>query len=159
MDVFLRTFQPSGTHASQCQPSKIPRNMGKSSDMMRIIELLLITPFTNAKLEYMFSRMNHIKTVWRNKLGTGQMHARVLVKKGRSIEDFNPDRAIQAWQKQVCQISATKPHQYPKKHKTTCSASDCVVDIARYTLSETHKIVIVHRCGKFFCNVFVSKYL
>ena len=36
----------------------------KCSDVMHIIELLLITPFTNAELERMFSRMNRVKTDW-----------------------------------------------------------------------------------------------
>ena len=37
-------------------------------DVFHIIELLMITPFTNAKLERMFSRMNRVKTDFRNKL-------------------------------------------------------------------------------------------
>ena len=35
---------------------------------LHIIELLLITPTTNAKLERMFSQMNRVKTDWRNLL-------------------------------------------------------------------------------------------
>ena len=37
-------------------------------DMLHIIELLLITPFANVKLERMFSTMNRVKTDFRNKL-------------------------------------------------------------------------------------------
>ena len=39
------------------------------SNVLHIIELLLITPFTNAKLERMFSQLNHVKTDYRNRLG------------------------------------------------------------------------------------------
>ena len=36
------------------------------SDVLHVIKLLQITPFTNAKLEQMFSRMNRVKTDFRN---------------------------------------------------------------------------------------------
>ena len=39
------------------------------SNVLHIIELLLITPVTNAKLERMFSQLNHVKTDCRNRLG------------------------------------------------------------------------------------------
>ena len=36
------------------------------ADVLQIIEILLITPFTNAKLDWMFSRMNRVKTEFPN---------------------------------------------------------------------------------------------
>ena len=38
------------------------------SVVLHVIELLLITPFTNAKVERMFSQMNRVKTDWRSSL-------------------------------------------------------------------------------------------
>ena len=38
------------------------------SNILHIIEILLITMFTNTKLERMFSRMNRVKTDYRNRL-------------------------------------------------------------------------------------------
>ena len=38
-------------------------------NVLYVIELLLITSFTNVKLERVFSRMNRIKTESRNRLG------------------------------------------------------------------------------------------
>ena len=37
-------------------------------NVLHIFEILLITPFSNAKLERMFSRMLHVKIDWRNRL-------------------------------------------------------------------------------------------
>ena len=37
-------------------------------DVLHVIELFLITPFTNAKLEQMFSRMNRVKMDFCNRL-------------------------------------------------------------------------------------------
>jgi hypothetical protein len=109
------------------------------SDVLHIIELLLITPFMNAKLEHMFSRMNRVKTDWRNRLRRDRLDSCLRIgEEGKSIEEFNPNKAIKAWfEHKVRRISAAKkPHRYPKKRKTTGSASDCAVDIVRYTLPD-----------------------
>ena len=107
------------------------------SDMLHIIELLLITPFTNAKLEHMFSRMNCVKTDWRNRLERDRLDSCLRIgEEGKSIEEFNPNEAIKAWYEHKVRRISVLTTQYPKKRKTTGSASDCAVDIARYTLSD-----------------------
>ena len=51
--------------------------------VLHVIEILLITPFTNAKPERVFSRMNRIKTDSRNRFGQERLDKRcVLSKKG-----------------------------------------------------------------------------
>ena len=51
--------------------------------VLHVIEILLITPFTNAKPERVFSRMNRIKTDSRNRFGQERLDTRcVLSKKG-----------------------------------------------------------------------------
>lgn len=109
----------------------------KCSDALHIIELLLITPFTNAKLERMFSRMNRVKTDWRNKLGRERLDSCLRIsEEGESIEDFNPDGAIEIWYEQkVRRISAAKPHRYPEKRQKSGQSSQAV-NIAKYTLSD-----------------------
>lgn len=42
-------------------------------NVLHIIEILLITPITNAKLERMFSRLARVKTDWRNRLGRDRL--------------------------------------------------------------------------------------
>ena len=52
--------------------SKLFKNkdvMSNCSKVLHIIELLLITPFSNAILERMFSQMNQVKTDFQNWLG------------------------------------------------------------------------------------------
>ena len=107
-------------------------------DALHIIELLLITPFTNAKLERMFSRMNRVKTDWRNKLGRERLESCLRIsEEGVAIDDFNPDSSIQTWYEQkVRRISSAKPHKYPEKRQKTGQPSDCAVNIAKYTLSD-----------------------
>ena len=45
------------------------------SNILHIIELLLITPYANAKLERMFSTLDCVKTDWRNRMGRDRLDA------------------------------------------------------------------------------------
>ena len=47
--------------------------LASCSNALHIIELLLITSFTNPKLERMFSRLSRVKTDYRNRLGQEQL--------------------------------------------------------------------------------------
>ena len=42
-------------------------------NVMHVIELLLITPLTNAKVERLFRRINRIKTTLQNRLSTQRL--------------------------------------------------------------------------------------
>ena len=48
-------------------------------DVLYVIELLLITPFTNTKLERVFSRMNRIKTKLHNRLGQERLDTQIRI--------------------------------------------------------------------------------
>ena len=100
--------------------------------------MLLITPFTNAKLERMFSTMNRVKTDFRNKLSRERLEMCLRIsEEGEKIEDFDPNESIKVWYNQkVRRISVAKPHKYPAKQKKTGDNSDVAVDIAKYTLSD-----------------------
>ena len=65
------------------------------SNVFDVIELFLITPFTNAKLERMFSRMNRLKTDFRNRLSRERLENCLRIsEEGCDIADYNPDNAI-----------------------------------------------------------------
>ena len=109
------------------------------SDVLHVIELLLITSFTNAKLERMFSRMNRVKTDFRNRLSRERLENCLRISEERcDIADYNPDNAIKKWYKRkVRRISSAKPHNYPNKRQRTEGATiDDIIDTARYTLSD-----------------------
>ena len=69
--------------------------------------------------------MKRVKTDWRNKLRRDRMESLLRIsEEGVSIDDYNPDRAIEQWyQEKVRRISAAKSHSYPKK--TQESQRDC----------------------------------
>ena len=66
---------------------------------MYLFEILLVVPFTNAIVERLFSRMNHVKTDFHNRLSRSRLGTCLQVGEDRTsmIEDFNPDRVIEKW--------------------------------------------------------------
>ena len=98
-----------------------------------------MTPFTNAKLERMFSRMNRVKTDFLNRLSRERLENCLRISEERcNIANYNPDNTIKKWYEgEVCRISSAKPHKYPKKRQRTEGATiDDIIGIARYTLSD-----------------------
>ena len=88
-------------------------------NIFHLNEILLITPFSNGKLERMFSRMLRVKNDWRNKLGCDQLEALLRIsEEGPSIENFNPDIAIESWYDEKVRRPSAGLHNYPKKRKT-----------------------------------------
>ncbi|XP_046841699.1 zinc finger protein 862-like [Xenia sp. Carnegie-2017] len=83
--------------------------------VLHIIELLLITPFTNAKVERLFSRMNRIKTTLRNRLSTQRLDAQLRVgEEGCPLAEFNAEEALQYWLEQkIRRPNGAKPRKYP----------------------------------------------
>ena len=108
-------------------------------NVLHIIKLLLITPFTNAKLERVFSRINRVKTDSRNQLSQKRLDTSICVREeGVEILKFNPDPYIQKWygDKVRC-IKGAKSKKYPQKRKSVASPSfSDVMMIASYTLSD-----------------------
>ena len=106
------------------------------SYILHVIKLLLITPFTNAKLEQMFSTMNRVKTDFCNRLSRERLENCLRIsEEGRDIADYNPDNTIKKWYKwKVRRISSAKPYSN-KQQQTEGATIDAIIDIARYTLS------------------------
>ena len=73
-----------------------------------MFELLLFIPFTNAKLEVMFSRMLHKKTDRRNQLNRQHLDALLCTgEEGQSIVEFDPNGAINLWfNNKLCHLIA-----------------------------------------------------
>ena len=61
-------------------------------NVLHVIKILLIIPFTNAKVKQLFSRMNRVKTIERNRLDRDCLHLYLQVgQEGPDIEEFDPD--------------------------------------------------------------------
>ena len=68
----------------------------------------------------MFSRMLRVKNDWQNKFGRDRLEALLRIKEeGPSIQNFNPDRAIESWYNEKVQRLSAGPQNYPKKRKTS----------------------------------------
>ena len=103
------------------------------SDVLHVIELFLITPFANAKLEQMLSRMNRVKTDFCNRLSRERLENCLRIREeGCNVADYNPDKAIKKWYEgKVHRISSAKPHKYPNKRQRKEGATiDDIIDIA-----------------------------
>ena len=88
-------------------------------NVLHIFEILLITPFSNAKLERVFSRMLRVKNDWHNRLSRDRLSATLMIcEEGPDIEKFNPDVAISEWYDAKVRRLTSGPHNYPKKRKT-----------------------------------------
>ena len=69
--------------------------MAECNNIMHIFEILLIVPFTNAIVERLFSRMNRVKTDFRNRLSRSRLDTCLSVgEEGSDIKNFDPDRVI-----------------------------------------------------------------
>ena len=65
----------------------------------------------------MFSRMLRVKNDWRSKL---RFEALLRIsEEGPSIENFNPDIAIESWYNEKVRRLSAGPHNYLKKRKTS----------------------------------------
>ena len=72
--------------------------MAECQNTMHIFEILMIIPFTNAIVEHLFSRMNRVKTDFRNKLSRSRLDMCLRVgEEGPSIKYFKPDHVMDCW--------------------------------------------------------------
>ena len=70
----------------------------KSQTKITFTNIITKTPFTNAKLEHVFSRMNQIKTESNNWLGQERLDTQICIgEEGLNIIEFNPDPHIKKW--------------------------------------------------------------
>ena len=80
--------------------------------------------------------MNRVKTDWRNKLRRDRLDVLLRIsEEGPSVEDINPDPAIDAWYNDKVRRLSAGPHKYPTKRKKLSESNEVeVVDLAALTL-------------------------
>ena len=101
-----------------------------------IIEILLVTPFSNAKLERMFSRMARVKSDWRNRLGRDRLDALLRIgEEGPPCEDFDPNPSIDKWFEASVRRLTSSSHRYPEKRRKLDNDSK-YVDLADLVMSD-----------------------
>ena len=67
----------------------------------------------------MFSRMNRVKTDYRNRLGRESLDSCLRIgEEGPTLQNFNPDKAIDLWYNDKVRQFSAKPHKYPSKRKS-----------------------------------------
>ena len=95
---------------------------------------MLIVPFTNVKVEHIFSKMNQVKPDSQNRLQRPRLDIFLKFgKEGPSIESFNADPVIDLWfNNRVCRLNAG-PHDYKRKKNNEGAA---VVDLDSLTMSD-----------------------
>ena len=103
-------------------------------NMLMICELLMAVPFTNAKLERMFSCMARVKINWRNSLGWDWLDALLRIgEDSPEMTNFDSSNAMMLrYNDKVWRLTAG-PNNYPKSKKT--NAKEKQKDISTMTLS------------------------
>ena len=100
---------------------------------------MLICPFSNSKLERMFSPMNCVKTDWRNRLSRARPDTLLHIgEDGPQVKDFNPDIYIDSWCNSKIRRLNSGQHKYPEKHQKAQNqdGEQSVVDLSTLTISD-----------------------
>ena len=102
--------------------------------IIHIFGIMLIVPFTNAKVERIFSKMNRVKTDLRNRLSRARLDVFLRVgEEGPSIEKFNADPVIDLWFNDRVRRLNAGPHNYKRKQNNEGAG---VVDLDSLTMSD-----------------------
>jgi len=105
------------------------------SNTLILVELLFSLPASNGKVERVFSQVNLIKSNRRVQLSTETLNDLLTIATHtESIEDFNPDPAIDLWWKDKVRRPSQKPRKpYKKRAKLAAhdenSSNDCDDDV------------------------------
>ena len=92
---------------------------------MNIVELLLITPISNAVVERMFSTMARMKPHLRNRMSRDRLDSLLRIsEEGLSVKDYDPTAAIERWYGQKKRRIGFGGHAYPEKRKKKVESSD-----------------------------------
>ena len=75
-----------------------PAGKEQFSNILNIVELLLITPISNAVVERMFSTMARMKPHLRNRMSRDRLDSLLRIsEEGPSVKDYDPTAAIEQW--------------------------------------------------------------
>ena len=121
LDIWKKIFQ-NDTIKNECR------------NVLHIFEIMLVTPFTNAKVERVFSRMNRVKSETRNKLTRARLDVCLRVgEEGPLVNNFNPDPVIDLWFLDRVRRLNSGPHNYKRKKVEN---SNNIIDISELTMSD-----------------------
>ncbi|CAB4031533.1 zinc finger 862-like [Paramuricea clavata] len=98
------------------------------SMVLLLAELLFSIPISNAKVEWLFSLMNRIKTDSRATLGESTLNSLIRISmEGPKFEEYDPTSAIHLW----ADITTRQPHQKRRKkykHKDSSKKRKVLID-------------------------------
>ena len=98
---------------------------------------MLIVPFTNAKVECLFSRMNHVKTDIRNRLNCRRLDVCLRVgEEGPDVTGFDPDPVIDKWFADKTRCLTAGPHNYGKRSKNNGGSTNSNIDLDKLAMSD-----------------------
>ena len=104
-------------------------------NVLHVFEIMLIVPFTNGKVELLFSRMNHVKTDIRNRLSRRRLDVCLRVgEEGPDVTGFDLDSVIDKWfADKTCRLTAG-PHNYGKRSKSNDGSTNSYIDLDKLTM-------------------------
>ena len=105
-------------------------------NVLYLFEILFVMPFTNAKVERMFSRMLRVKSDWRDRLTRDHLDSLLWINvEGEILEMFNPEPAVNLWfNDKVWRLTASS-HRNSTIKRQKCSDTE-FVDIAELAMSD-----------------------
>ena len=105
-------------------------------NILHVFEIMLIVPFTNAKVERLFSRMNCVKTDICNRLSHRKLDVCLRVgEEGPDVADFGPDPVIDKWFAVKTRLTAG-PHNYGKRSKHNDGSTSSFIHLDKLTMSD-----------------------
>ena len=106
------------------------------SNVLHLIELMLIAPFRNTKLERLFSRMSRVKTDPRNRLSCNHLNVCVRIgEEGVAVDVFNLNPVIELWLSNRVHCLKSGPRKLHKHVKTGTSFEGSSVDLDEFVMS------------------------
>ena len=106
-------------------------------NVLHVFEIMLIVPFTNAKVERLFSRMNRVKTDIRNRLSRRRLDVCLHVgEEGPDVAGFDPDPVIDKWFADKTRRLTAGPHNYGKRSKHNDGSTSSFIDLDKLTMSD-----------------------
>ena len=106
-------------------------------NVLHVFEIMLIVPFTNAKVEHLFSRMNRVKTNIRNRLSRRRLDVCLRVgEEGPDVTGFDPDPVTDKWFADKTRRLTAGPHNYGKRSKNNDGSTTSYIDLDKLTMSD-----------------------
>lgn len=115
------------------------------SNILHLVEILLVVPISNATLERMFSAMNRVHTDWRNCLGEKRVENLLrILEDGSTVEQFDPKPALSRWcNKCATQRRPSVEPSGPRKEPTASGSKKRTLRLPQSDVVETAKRLLL----------------